>query len=189
MLRSPLLRKFYFGVWKRIYCNDIIGLYEMKNHSKAISPAILIKEVTSENIKDALTFQSNHELVRFQLFLNEGDTGFYAYLHGQCAHRSWVMKHPRQAEIHLFYSKLLLPNEVFVHFCETAPWARGKNIFTSVLNHIGSVFRDQRILICVEQSNKSSIRSIKKSGFIEINRFRIIALLGIRIVRNMTISN
>jgi hypothetical protein len=187
--KFSLLRKFYYGVWKHIYSNDIIGLYEMKNRSQMISPSIVIKEVTPENVEDALAFQSNHQLQQFRSFLKEGDIGFYAYADDCCAHRSWVKKHPNKVEIHPLYSEPLQRDEVFVHFCETAPWARGKSIFTSVLNHIGNFFSDKRILICVEQSNYSSLRSIKKSGFVEIKRFQIIALLGIRIIKNLAINN
>ncbi len=171
-----------------MYTREVVCLFEMRNRLEINNALLVIKEVTTDNVIDARSFQSKRQLTMFYKFLKKGDKGYFAYLDGTCAHRSWVVQFPGKVSIHPLYQEPLQPNEIFIHFCETAPWARGKNIFTSVLSNIGQQFKNERVLIAVDKENLNSIKSITKSGFTEINRFRIISFLGIKTIKNKLIA-
>jgi hypothetical protein len=176
---TSFFRKFYFGVWKRMYTNETIILFQLRTPA-VFSPDIKIKAVNESNLNDARSFQDESQLSLFRKFLKRGDKGFYGYLEGKCVHRSWVVLPPRQAEVHLFCRRPLNPDEVFIHFSETAGWARGRNIFTQVLAHIGEEFKDKHVFISVGQDNSSSIKSVRKAGFSELSRIHVRVIAGIR---------
>jgi len=112
-------------------------------------------------VKDVLEFQSPRYLSTFEHFLHRGDTGYFAYLDGKCVHRSWVVHSPQTIHLHPMLPKKLQEGEAFIHYCETAPQARGQNIYPAVLAKIAEDFRDygHALMICTNAKNKSSIRA------------------------------
>lgn len=165
----------------RIYSDSTILLMELKNPANPQSIAS-IQEVTESNVEDALNFQSKGQIQTFRSFLKDGYKGYYGYMDDRCVHRSWVVQGPARVALHKFYSMAIQENEVFIQYCETAPSVRGKNIFAHVLSYIGSQWKTARVLTSVDKENSSSIRSMVKAGFVEVDRKRIRMILGIRFV-------
>ncbi len=186
---SRIARKFYYALWKRIYSNEVVVVYEMRNKVIIDKSSITVKEVDEHNVTEAESFQNKRQIRMFQKFLKNGDKGFYAFLDGKCVHRTWVVIAPNLIRFHPMYSEPLNPNEIFIHFSETASWARGKNIFTVVLSYVAEQFSGNRILISTDEANHSSARSIKKSGFVEIQKIYIKVLLGVRTIKSEIINN
>lgn len=182
---KSIVRKFYFAIWKRIFSNEIVVLFEMKQPAPVEVVGLSIQPVTDRNVLDASTFQNDFQLHQFQTLMTQGNFGFYGYLDGRCVHRSWALPGPAKAAIHPLLHKKLSGTEIFIHYCETSSQARGKNIFTAVLSHIGRQFALKKILICASLENTASIRSIKKSGFIEIERIHLMVFFGVRFVKSL----
>lgn len=75
-------------------------------------------------------------------------------------------------------------NEGYIHYCETAPAARGKSVYSSVLNRIAEENKDlHNIFICVDAENAPSIRGIEKAGFRESERIEVTLILKIPFCR------
>lgn len=178
-LVNQLIGKFYRIVLMRLYSDATVILLELKVRRKP-SGVVRIENVTEENVEDVLSFQSVQQVNTFKKFLTLKHQGYYAYLQNVCIHRSWVVIGPATILLHKFYGIKLAGNEVFIQYCETAPSARGKNIFTEVLCHIGEVYQQKRILISVDSKNVSSLRSMTKAGFVEVYRKRIRVFAGFR---------
>lgn len=178
---SELISKFGRIVLMRIFSRSTVLLLEWKEDKNPQSP-VQIQEVTTANVADALGFQSQKQVQQFSHFLQKGDRGYYGYLDNACVHRSWVVSGPAKVLVHKFYSIDLDTAEVFIQYCETAPAARGKNIFAHVLAYMAGKFTDKRVLTSVNLLNASSRRSMEKAGFIEVDRITITMILGIRFV-------
>lgn len=163
----------------RLYSDTTIILLELKTRRKP-ADSFRIEHVTQQNVSDASSFQSYRQIETFKKFLALGHIGYYAYLDNRCAHRSWVVEGEATVLMHKFYPIKLAGNEVFVQYCETAPWARGRNIFTEVLCQIGEEYLQKRVLISVDSRNASSLKSMIKAGFVEVYRKRISVLAGFR---------
>lgn len=139
-----------------------------------------IKIATETNIQDASYFQGEGYIKQFRSFLQHGDIGYLAYLNNNCIHRSWVVVKPGKIDLHKFCSIQLKPGEAFIQYCETAPEARGKNVFTDVLKKIADDLKDKRLLTAVFSDNKASLKSFAKAGFAEVERYNISIILGIK---------
>ena len=187
---NNLLRKFYRIVIMRIYTLDTVVLYEWKVTSfvETLMP-IEIQRVTIGNVEDALVFQSKHQVDIFKKFLLQGDRGYYAYYKEQCIHRSWVVQQPKRISLHKFYEMTLNANEIFIQFCETAHNVRGKNIFARVLQVITKDFKEKKVLICVDEKNESSRKSVTKAGFKEIEHITIRMILGKKTVKHKLLAS
>ena len=172
----------YRAVVKRLYTNDRVYLMECKSRLECVSPAI-VRPVTYQNVNDATSFQSQAKVNTFIGFLDRGYRGYYGYLTDSCVHRSWVVTSGR-VQLHKFYSKVLESKEVFVQFCETAPGARGHNIFAHVLSHIAKEFSTHRVLTAVDVNNKSSIKSMTKAGFQPVSEIHIRVVMGFKWVKS-----
>lgn len=68
---------------------------------------------------------------------------------------------------HWAYPYRLKKDEIFIHYCETAPEARGKNIYPHVLSNISEEHKDKEILISVNDENIASKKGVEKVGFRE----------------------
>lgn len=66
----------------RLYINEIIVIYSLKNYQPQTSVAT-IKHATYENIKDVLYFQTHKYIDIFKNFLSLDDKGYLAYLQGK----------------------------------------------------------------------------------------------------------
>ena len=81
---------------------------------------------------------------------------------------SWVKHTPQTVNLHWAVPMRLKKNEAFIHYCETAPSARGMNIYPAVLSRICNDFREKAsIMISCNAKNSTSIRGIEKAGFRE----------------------
>lgn len=182
------LKKIIKFMKYRFYINETIIIYSLKNHQKQTSSA-LIKFVSNNDIKDVLYFQSNRYINIFKNFLLLGDKGYFAYLQDKCIHRSWVKGNQQVVQFHWAYSYQLKENEIFIHYCETAPEARGKNIYPHVLSNIIEEHKNNDILISVNDKNISSKKGIEKVGFVKKQKIRILIILGLRFVKTISIQN
>lgn len=147
------------------------------------SPAV-IKYATESNLADILTFQNRRYVDVFKNFLSIGDRGYFAYVDGRCVHRSWIKHTPQTVNLHWALPMKLKRNESFIHYCETAPSARGMNIYPAVLSRICNDFREKTsILISCNAKNSASIRGIEKAGFRERERVQVLIIMGIKRIK------
>lgn len=164
----------------RIFVNEEIILFKHENELKCSSSAKIVK-ASKDNINDVLDFQDIQYLRKFERFLGSGDVGYLGYLDDRCVHRSWVKQGPQQVKLHPIYKYILAEGDIFIHYCETAEKARGNRIYPHVLSIIARNFKNKRILISSERTNRSSIMGITRAGFEEFKRFRVRAILGIQL--------
>lgn len=180
-------KKIYKYIETRIYINETLIVfahkYEQNIHSEAV-----VQYATYNNLIDILDFQPKHYLEVFKKFLNCGDKGYFAYLNDKCVHRSWTKTACQTVYLHRFLPMELKEYDVFIHWCETAEFARGKNVYPYVLSQIVKDFTNaKRIMISVNEDNNSSIRGILKAGFIPIERHKILVVCGMKFKKKSTI--
>jgi methionyl-tRNA formyltransferase len=161
-----MIKKLLNYIKIRLYINETIVLYSLENHQLQSSVAT-IKHATNDNLKDILYFQHQRYLNVFKNFLSLGDQGYFAYLKDKCIHRSWVKLNEQIVYPHWATPYKLRKNEIFIHYCETAPEARGKNIYPNVLGKIIKEHSNKDILISVNEENIASIKGVEKVGFRE----------------------
>lgn len=178
-----ILDKTQFLLKFRIYVNETIILFQHENKTHPLSPAKIVY-ATEQNIPDILNFQHPRYIETFKHFLSNGDKGYFAYLEEKCIHRSWVKHTPQTVHLYPVLPMKLQDDEAFIHYCETAPVARGKNIFPAVLSKIVDDLNNKRkIMIAANAKNIASIKAIKKAGFREIERHRLIVILGLKFTK------
>lgn len=167
---------------KFIFSKETILLFSYDRNNKKVysDKSITVKKVSNKNIYDCLDFQNNFYLKKFLKFIKDGDSGYYAYLNGKCVHRSWV-KFGKGNEIKLnyFLKRKFMPDEIYIHWCETAKEARGKNIYPIVLQKIAADFCNKKILITTTENNKASVHGIIKAGFKLMYIINIEVIFGI----------
>lgn len=152
---------------RMIFTREVIIIFWHKFNKVPVHPA-LIRTVDNANVADVLDFQSQDYLKIFEQFLKNGDKGYYAYLDGKCVHRSWVQYNEQIVYPHWSYTMKLMSNQSFIHYCETAPCARGLGIYPAVLHRIIGDFSDKyQVLMSINENNHSSIKGAKKAGFTE----------------------
>lgn len=180
---KKLFKRIYNYFITRLYCNETLILFAHQFRVQQKSTAE-IEYAQPENLTDILFFQHPRYLETFKRFLSIGDKGYFAYLDGKCVHRSWVKHTSQKVKLHPLLPMQLQKNEAFIHYCETAPVARGNNIYPHVLTKIAEDFKDKaKILICTNAKNKASVKGIKKAGFREIERVKLVVILGIKAKR------
>lgn len=118
----------------------------------------------------------------FRAFLARGDLGFYGYLDGRVVHRAWVRLGPvRVPTWHTFAPLDLREGEAWIHFCETAPEARGKGIYPAVLGAIVQRLHEsgtREVVIATEETNAASRHGIEKAGFAPWCRIHVSIAFG-----------
>ncbi len=186
-----LIKKFFLFLKNRIYVNDRIILYifyynrtEMK---KINNNKVIIKKVDYDNVYDALSFQNPEYINSFVKFLDNGDSGYYAYLNNECVHRSWVQFN-QEISLHRFLKYFLKIDEAYIHWCETANHARGNNIYPLVLQKIIQDNYQHKILIAVNKKNYKSINGIEKAGFKKYREYHIILIFGIKFINEIKVE-
>lgn len=179
---KKVIKKIYIYFKSRIYINETEILFDNFKNMVQKSPAKIV-QTNYNNLVDILTFQDSKYLKIFRNFLDNGDKGYFAYLNGKCVHRSWIQFGEKEVEVHRFLKRKIKKDEAFIHYCETAPEARGKNIYPAVLSRIVNDFKGKykNIYISTNINNLASRRGIEKAGFKEIEKIRIIVILGIKI--------
>ncbi|MFW3344165.1 hypothetical protein [Aliarcobacter butzleri] len=183
-----IIKKMINFIKNRFYTNDTIVLYSLKNYQIQTSVAT-IKHATNENLKDVLYFQPQKYIDIFKNFLSLGDKGYFAYIKDKCIHRSWIKGNQQIVYPHRLVPHKLKENEVFIHYCETAPEARGKNIYPHVLSNIIEEHQDKEILISVNETNIGSIKGVEKVGFRERERVKVLVILGMKFIKKTTKEN
>ena len=163
----------------RLFVNENIILYKHARMIDHFSSAKIVK-ATKENINDVLNFQEKCYIIKFLDFLDSGDIGYLGYLGERCVHRSWVKQGPQKVKLHPLLHYILAEGDMLIHYCETAPKARGQHIYPHVLSTIVKEFDTKRILISTEAKNEPSINGILRAGFVEVRRFNVQALFGIK---------
>lgn len=164
----------------RLYTNKTTLLYMLDQGISQDSEAT-IQKASEDNIHDVLDFQPIQMVTIFKKFLLIGDVGYLAYLHNKCVHRSWVKENEQDVYPIWAWKYKLKLNEVIIHFCETAPEARGNNIYSHVLFKIISDYSANKVLIAVDKTNISSIKGIEKVGFRLRESMNTLVVLGMRI--------
>jgi len=182
-----VIKKLINYIINRFYCNETIVLYNLKSHDayNPIKSVAIIKHATIDNLKDILYFQPERYIDIFKNFLAQGDKGYFAYIDNKCIHRSWVKTNEQTVYFHWAYPYKLKRNEVFVHYCETAPQARGKNVYPHVLSTIIEEHRNKDVLISINNNNIPSKKGVEKVGFRERERIKIIVVLGFKIIKRI----
>lgn len=180
---KKIIKKIYIYFKTRIYVNETAILFENFKNVIQTSPAKIIP-ANYNNLVDILNFQNPKYIEIFKKFLDSGDRGYFAYLNGKCVHRSWIQFGEKEVSLLApFIKRKIKQNEAYIHYCETAPEARGKNIYPAVLSKIVSDFKNKykNIYISTDIKNEASRKGIEKAGFREIERTRIIVILGVKI--------
>lgn len=170
-----------------LYHRATVVLYSL-DLSRPSTPApvprqpIRIEPISEHNLELARAMEPAHRIDRFRKFLHEGDTGFFALLDGRVVHRSWVQFGPRIVQQHHDLAPYeLKPGEAYIHFCETAPSARGLGIYPAMLAHILAVLRDRGLATCyiaTTTNNIPSRRGIEKVGFRPLLLTEVSVVLG-----------
>ena len=146
-------------------------------------PAVDIRPVNESMLGDAREMESPSMIETFRQFLRQGDWGYFGYRNGRMAHRSWVQLGPRRVPLwHRFVPHEVHSGEALIHYCETAPAARGAGLYTAALRCIVRDLRAQSIKtiwISTTADNTASRRAIERAGFREHSRFRIRVWFGV----------
>lgn len=183
------IKKFLRIVVTRLLVIDSVILFKMDTPKSISSPAI-INKANNQNLPDVLLFQDKRYLPIFKKFLEKGDIGYFGYIDGECIHRSWVITNEGSTyNPHPLVKAQLKKNEVYIHYCETAPIARGKNIYPYVISEIAKEFSGKDVLICVNEKNTPSVNGVKKAGFKPMQLISIFAILGIVFRRKQNIKD
>lgn len=157
-------------------------------HERLCTPAWRgdIRPVNHSNIDDIRHSEPSNMLAQFRSFLDRGDAGYYAYEDGQPAHRSWVQFGPSTAQCEMGVTFPLGRQDCCIHYCVTYPAARGRGIYTAVLDRIARDARSEgkTVFIATVRSNLASIRGIKRAGFSLIGRVRAVVLFGAPVFRS-----
>jgi hypothetical protein len=176
------LKRFWSALACRVYTNDTVVVFRYCGGDELTSSVTIVRADTS-NITDVLSFQPERYVDIFRQFMASGHVGYLAYINGCCVHRSWVVPGPSEVSLHRFLSLPLRADDAFIHYCETALAARGKNVYPAVLSQIARDFRDtRRLLVSTTGDNVPSLRAIQKAGFIELARNKIRVVLGLKFI-------
>lgn len=160
-----LKRILAIGKRLRSMCGrETFGIFKKAINTDIYSEATVV-EVTNSNLEDVLDFNESYLLETFSNFLSQGDKGFYAYLENKCVHRSWVKFGPQRMQIFQNYSYDLGKDDIYIHYCATAEFARGKSVYPFVLQHICRKFPDKNVFLMALDRKKSARRGAEKAGF------------------------
>ncbi len=164
-----------------IYSKKVLLVYDHDCFLNQLSSATIVK-ANDSNIHDTLSFQNEKYARVFSDFLKNGDTGYLAYEKGECIHRSWVRSGKQLVNLNWAFKLQIENNEHYIHYCETAVKARGKNIYPHVLDHIAKDYKNKgRVFLTVNKNNNASIKGVEKAGFIEKERIILLLVLGFKI--------
>lgn len=165
------------SILRRLFWLGTVVLFEHRHPARVESPCTVVA-ASQENLADVLDFESPRQLAVYERFMREGARGYLAYLDGRCVHRSWVQLGPGRVTLFRRLFRALGPEEAYIHYCETASEARGKNVYPAVLARVAEdLAPSRRLLIATTLSNRPSVRGIEKAGFVCCQRFLVAAVL------------
>jgi ribosomal protein S18 acetylase RimI-like enzyme len=135
---------------------------------------------------------SDARIAEFRGFLARGDRGFYAYRDGRVVNRAWVIVGPGSCDLWHGYGRLTIPaGSAYVHYCETAPEARGLGIYPAVLAHVARTLEEEGIRpirISTTIDNTASQRGIDRAGYRIVRRVAIQIVAGFGIQRSRVLD-
>lgn len=152
-----------------------------------IDAPVTIVPVDEQRLDDARTMDSPARIEEFRRFLARGDRGFYAYRDHRVVNRAWVIIGPGSCDLWHGYGRLVIPaGTAYVHYCETAPEARGSGIYPAVLAHVARTLNQEGIAtirISTTRDNVASLRGIERAGY------RIVRQVELRIMGGFGIQS
>jgi hypothetical protein len=174
----PLVR-----AWRRLTAfHDVIVLVAHSRGPDFIASGVEFRPVDPSNVADGLVMDGRARVDEFRGFLARGDVGLYGYLGGRVVHRSWARFGPLSVPIwHQFGNLEIGTGEGWIHYCETAPAARGLHAYPAALCQIvrENQLRARRgFWIATEATNRPSIRGIERAGFAFERRFHVRVRFG-----------
>ncbi len=181
-------KKLIRYIKNRLYVKEILIMFTVEEQIPQTSNA-MVMHINYLNLNDILNFQHQRYIDIFKKFLKIGDRGYFAYLNNKCIHRSWVKSNEQIVYLHWALPYRLKKNEIFIHYCETAPEVRGKNIYPHVLSKIIDEHQNKKIFILVNKKNIASIKAVRKVGFVSMQTIQIIIIFGIKIKRVLANGN
>lgn len=168
---------------RTIYSKKILLVYDHKYFRNQVSSTTIVK-ANKTNIYDTLSFQNEEYVEVFLDFLKNVDTGYLAYNKSECVHRSWVRSGKQSVNLNWAFKLTIAKNEHYIHYCETAAKARGKNIYPHILCVIAQDYRNKgRVFLTVNAKNITSIKGVEKAGFIEKEKIILLVIFGFKIKR------
>ena len=170
---------------QNFYVSERLFLYELCSPLSIVSDA-KIEKATDTSISDVVCFQNKDMVGIYRNLLKNGDTGYQAYLGEKCVHVSFTRpytKETNKAFPHSGYTYFLKENEVYVHYCETAPDARGKNVYPYVLTKIAEEYPNKTLVLFIYKDNWASIKGVEKAGFRKRCTLHVLILLGLKFTR------
>jgi hypothetical protein len=170
--------------WRRVTAfHDVSVVIGRHRRSVGVETQVEIRPVDTGNVADARTMEPEERIAEFRAFLARGDAGYYGYLEGRVVHRSWVRVGPLSAPLWHGYGRLDLPAGArYVHYCETAPAARGRHAYPAALAHIAAEFgarSPQGVWISTDERNTASVHGITRGGFDFVTRAAIRVRFGV----------
>jgi hypothetical protein len=124
--------------------------------------------ITKENVNRVTDFRGEGTIKTFEVYLNRGEYGIFAFLEGKVVGHVWAMysgKNNFKASNYITLDK----GESLTHFSNVNPIFRGKNIYPAMMAEISKqifdVYKPKRILGDIEIDNIPAIKGILKSGY------------------------
>ncbi len=170
-----------------IFSRNVFFIYECAaGYAKSLPDGqkndLTIERVKNENLMDVCSFRPQCIVKNFQDFLDNGDIGYYGYIDGKCVHHTWVQNGAREIN-DLGYRMKIQEDSVYIHYCQTAPEARGKGIYPKVLACVCKDFFDKNKYLIVLKRKGPANRGVEKAGFIKKKWVSITRFLGIRWIK------
>ena len=116
--------------------------------------------------------------------LGKGDKPYLAFCGRTLAHVAWVCKRDKVEMDEIWGSIAFGRNEAYIMDCKTGFVFRGRNIYPEVLQRILQDLMAEnidKVYIACGMSNETSMRSIKKAGFLPAKKISAVKLFGRKI--------
>ncbi len=162
----------------RLAVRDRVLIFAAPDHviPRDDSP-LVVRRADHLSIADLSWFEDARRLATFEQFIRAGHTGYLVYADDRCVHRSWLVPGPAQIREHFSTTATIGPHEAFLHYCRTAPTARGMGAFPLVLRQVVRDNPGVRIRMAVASDNRASQMAAEKAGWtvVEVVVFYVFA--------------
>jgi len=133
---------------------------------------ITLAPVNEQNVPEAEGFRGQGIAELFARYLEEGQSGVYAFDGGEVVGHTWgiLCLTPARAWRRMYANGYfrLLRGEALIHFCSVREDCRGRGIYPAMLALLSrSLFERgaRRVYIDCDRANAASIRGLRKAGF------------------------
>lgn len=134
--------------------------------------AVTLLPATEENVLKAAEFRGQGIAELFARYLEEGQSGVYAFDGGEVVGHTWgiLCLTPARAWRRMYANGYfrLLRGEALIHFCSVRDDCRGRGIYPAMLVLLGRRLFERgarRVYIDCDRGNAASIRGLRKVGF------------------------